>query len=291
MVEYGLILALVSVVAIVDPRPRSAWTSRPCSTTIDGEPAVERTGAPTVSAPPGRQPPLAMTHPTLQSRPALGRTDRRWSNTPHDRCLVAVGCLFCWARSARSGRPVHNRAPGIPMTPLHSQASTAPLPARPGHGRVRAGAADPAARLFGIFDFGRAINDWIDATHMANEAARYAAVGNKPTAARSLASCMRAQADSGELLNGSVGHADAPGLRQRAQRHTGARRSPRPRPFTYQWFSFLGLSVTTTTSAPVGDHAAGALRRQRCGMRVMTRNQATRSEAACSYWSRSPSRC
>ena len=35
--------------------------------------------------------------------------------------------------------------------------------------------------IFGIFDFGRAINYWIDATHMSNEAARYAAVGNTPT--------------------------------------------------------------------------------------------------------------
>src|SRR3954454_17305402 len=56
--------------------------------------------------------------------------------------------------------------------------------------------------IFGIFDFGRAINYWIDATHMANEAARYAAVGNTPTGCSSIASCVKNQADSPELKNG-----------------------------------------------------------------------------------------
>ena len=58
--------------------------------------------------------------------------------------------------------------------------------------------------IFGIFDFGRAINYWIDATHMANEAARYAAVGNTPTGCSSIASCVKAQADSPELKNGGT---------------------------------------------------------------------------------------
>jgi Flp pilus assembly protein TadG len=102
--------------------------------------------------------------------------------------------------------------------------------------------------LFGIFDFGRAINYWIDATHLANETARYAAVGNKPTTCSgSLVSCMRAQADSGELVNGSSS------VTQRLQvcvNAPGATTAGTPitatASFEYQWFSFLGLSVTTT---------------------------------------------
>ena len=102
--------------------------------------------------------------------------------------------------------------------------------------------------LFGIFDFGRAINYWIDATHLANETARYAAVGSKPTTCSgSLVSCMRAQADSGELVNGSSS------VTQRLQVCVNAPSATTvgtpitaTASFSYQWFSFLGLSVTTT---------------------------------------------
>jgi Flp pilus assembly protein TadG len=38
--------------------------------------------------------------------------------------------------------------------------------------------------LFGIFDFGRAVNYWNDENHLAEVAARYAAVGELPTTAQ-----------------------------------------------------------------------------------------------------------
>jgi len=102
--------------------------------------------------------------------------------------------------------------------------------------------------LFGIFDFGRAINYWIDATHMSNEAARYAAVGGTPTGCTSsLASCIRNQANTPELRNGS-GSVTSP-----VQVCVNAPSATTPgtpitatASFDYQWFSFLGLSVTTT---------------------------------------------
>ena len=51
--------------------------------------------------------------------------------------------------------------------------------------------------LFGIFDFGRAINYWIDATHMSNEAAATRS-GRHTGGLREhrLASCVQSQADS-----------------------------------------------------------------------------------------------
>jgi Flp pilus assembly protein TadG len=67
--------------------------------------------------------------------------------------------------------------------------------------------------LFGIIDFGRAINYWNDETNLANLGARYAAVGtlsdtNSPCAsfvAQGLVAYLKCQAgqDSPELLNGS----------------------------------------------------------------------------------------
>ena len=103
--------------------------------------------------------------------------------------------------------------------------------------------------LFGIFDFGRAINYWIDATHLSNEAARYAAVGNTPSGCSgSLADCVRDQADSPELANGS-GSVTTPisvCINAPAATTPGTPITATAS-FDYQWFSFLGLSVTTST--------------------------------------------
>jgi Flp pilus assembly protein TadG len=57
--------------------------------------------------------------------------------------------------------------------------------------------------IFGIIYLGRYINYQADETHLASEAARYAAVAQVPDGCTStLASCVRSQAE-GELLNGS----------------------------------------------------------------------------------------
>ena len=58
--------------------------------------------------------------------------------------------------------------------------------------------------LLGMFDFGKAFNYWIDETHLANEAARWAVVDRLPSGS-SLQSYIRSQADSAELRNGGTG--------------------------------------------------------------------------------------
>jgi Flp pilus assembly protein TadG len=58
--------------------------------------------------------------------------------------------------------------------------------------------------LFGMISFGKAFNYWIDQTHLANEAARLAAVNNNPGAGAglSLQDWIQQQADTSELKNG-----------------------------------------------------------------------------------------
>src|SRR3954463_1528536 len=60
--------------------------------------------------------------------------------------------------------------------------------------------------VLGIADFGRAFNYWIDSTHLANVAARYAAVNQNPGAAtaRTLQRYMELQASTKELRDGST---------------------------------------------------------------------------------------
>src|SRR5919201_4870511 len=67
--------------------------------------------------------------------------------------------------------------------------------------------------LFGMLDFGRAFNYWIDATHLANEGARWAVV-NKNPGTGSLEQFIQEQADTDELRNGgsSAGPGPPPGL-------------------------------------------------------------------------------
>jgi Flp pilus assembly protein TadG len=54
-----------------------------------------------------------------------------------------------------------------------------------------------------ILDFGRALNYWVDTTHLASEGARLAAVDRIPSGT-SLQLFLRDQADTGELKNGGT---------------------------------------------------------------------------------------
>jgi hypothetical protein len=58
------------------------------------------------------------------------------------------------------------------------------------------------AILFGTLEFGKLFNYWIDETHLANEAARWAAVNNVPGGGN-LQQYIRGQADSAELRTGA----------------------------------------------------------------------------------------
>jgi Flp pilus assembly protein TadG len=53
--------------------------------------------------------------------------------------------------------------------------------------------------IIGILDFGRAFNYWIDQQHLANEAARWAAVNKSPVSGQSLETAIRNQANTAEL--------------------------------------------------------------------------------------------
>lgn len=56
--------------------------------------------------------------------------------------------------------------------------------------------------LFVIVDFAKAYNYWNDSTHLANVAARYAAVGKNPGPSATLEDSIKQQADTDELRNG-----------------------------------------------------------------------------------------
>jgi len=57
--------------------------------------------------------------------------------------------------------------------------------------------------LFGIFDFGKAINYWIDETHLANEGARWAVVNRNPATSGTLQNYILDQADTAQLRSGA----------------------------------------------------------------------------------------
>jgi Flp pilus assembly protein TadG len=56
--------------------------------------------------------------------------------------------------------------------------------------------------LLGMIDVGKAVNYWNDETHLANEAARFAAVNKNPGPLVTLNQSIKDQADSNELKNG-----------------------------------------------------------------------------------------
>ena len=68
--------------------------------------------------------------------------------------------------------------------------------------------------LFGMIDFGKAINYWNDETHLSGEAARAVAVNKCPDCApgQKINTWIRDRADSAELKTGGTGSISSPGL-------------------------------------------------------------------------------
>jgi Flp pilus assembly protein TadG len=64
--------------------------------------------------------------------------------------------------------------------------------------------------LLGMIDVGKAVNYWNDETHLANEAARYAAVYKNPGPQSTLNQSIVNQADSTELKSGGSGSSSFP---------------------------------------------------------------------------------
>jgi Flp pilus assembly protein TadG len=63
--------------------------------------------------------------------------------------------------------------------------------------------------LFGVIHLGKGVNYWIDGTHMANEAARFAAVDKNPGGG-TLQAYVLGQADTNELKNGGTSAVKSP---------------------------------------------------------------------------------
>ena len=66
--------------------------------------------------------------------------------------------------------------------------------------------------LLGMIDVGKAVNYWNDETHLANEAARYAAVNKSPVTGATINQAVHDEADSAELRTGGTGSVSSPGV-------------------------------------------------------------------------------
>jgi Flp pilus assembly protein TadG len=106
--------------------------------------------------------------------------------------------------------------------------------------------------VFVVFDFGRAINYWIDETHLASEGARLAAVN--ASAGGDIRSYIRDRADTTELREGGTSSISAP-LKvcidfppDPDDSSTGEVGDPVQVTVstTYRWMPFIGADVATT---------------------------------------------
>jgi Flp pilus assembly protein TadG len=101
--------------------------------------------------------------------------------------------------------------------------------------------------VLGILDFGRAFNYWIDETHLANEAARFAAVNRNQGG---LQAYVKSQGTTCELRGDCTSKSIATPLQVCIEYPEGALAGKPVRvtaTATYHWLPFLGLGVTETT--------------------------------------------
>lgn len=101
------------------------------------------------------------------------------------------------------------------------------------------------ALLFGIIEIGRAYNYWVNQTHLANQAARFASVDHRPDSGQTITEYVRGQGTTSELRDGT-GHV-SPGLRV-CIATTGAVGDPLTvtATSTYNWIPILGLTAVSS---------------------------------------------
>jgi hypothetical protein len=105
--------------------------------------------------------------------------------------------------------------------------------------------------LFGMLDFGKAFNYWIDETHLANEGARWAVV-NKNPGGGTLQEYIQQQADTPELRNGGTSSVPGP-LQICISFPSGSANVGDPvhvtASSTYNWLPLIGnrIGITQTT--------------------------------------------
>ncbi len=114
--------------------------------------------------------------------------------------------------------------------------------------------------LFGMIDFGKAFNYWIDSTQITSEGARFAAVNRKPDPLNglSLQQQLREQGNTAELRNGGTDSVVAP-AQVCVEFPNGTSNPGDPvlvrMTFVYHWLPFVGDRVdvanTSVTSTAV----------------------------------------
>ena len=110
-----------------------------------------------------------------------------------------------------------------------------------------------AMLIFGMIDFGRLLNYWIDQTHLANEGARWAAVNKNPGGvAMTLQQHIASKANTDELKNGGTSSI-ASGLSVCIEFPDGTSNVGSPVQVrvstTYKWLPLIGdkISILQTT--------------------------------------------
>jgi Flp pilus assembly protein TadG len=110
-----------------------------------------------------------------------------------------------------------------------------------------------ALMLFGMLDFGKAFNYWIDETHLANEGARWAVVNKNPASSGTLQDYIRQQATTPELRNGGTASLPNP-IRICIDFPNGTSNVGDPVRVdvtaTYHWLGFIA-SETSLTQTPI----------------------------------------
>ena len=105
--------------------------------------------------------------------------------------------------------------------------------------------------VLALIDFGKVVNYWLDANHLANEGARVAAVlGNQPEPGGDLKQWIQQQAETGELRNGT-GSVTSPA--QVCISFPDGREIGKPVTVTvsaqYQWIPFIGAADANITGS------------------------------------------
>jgi Flp pilus assembly protein TadG len=116
-----------------------------------------------------------------------------------------------------------------------------------------------ALLLFGMLDFGKAFNYWIDETHLANEGARFAAVNRNPASGgASLQEYIRDQATTPELKNGGTPSVASP-LQVCIEFPAGTSNVGDPVKVTvettYQWLGVITGEIPGLTAATIRGQA------------------------------------
>jgi Flp pilus assembly protein TadG len=110
-----------------------------------------------------------------------------------------------------------------------------------------------ALLLFGMLDFGKAFNYWIDETHLANEGARWAVVNKNPASSGTLQESIRDQANTPELRTGGTPSLADP-LRVCIEFPNGTSKVGDPVRVTvtatYRWLGLI-TSQTSLTETPI----------------------------------------